>query len=244
MSKDPAFLFYSSDFLTGTSFLTNEQVGMYIRLLCHQHQNGHLKEKDILKICGSCDEDIFEKFEKDEQGLFFNSRLDTEINKRKAYSESRANNRKKKDIPDEKPLTQEKDMLDISITYDNHMENKNENEDIIIIDNINKDETEIKKEVSPEILKTQEPTIEQIFEWFWNAYQKVGVKKTSLTAFKKLSKNEMLLIKEHLPKYLDNHHRNGKMQFLPHFSTYLNQRRWENKLPYENSQEKTNNWGV
>lgn len=94
------------------------------------------------------------------------------------------------------------------------------------------------------VLQPIEPTIEQIFEWFWNAYQKVGVKKTSLTAFKKLSKNEMLLIKEHLPKYLDNHHRNGKMQFLPHFSTYINQRRWENKLPYENSQEKTNNWGV
>lgn len=91
---------------------------------------------------------------------------------------------------------------------------------------------------------SNDPTIEQIFEWFWNAYQKVGVKKIALSAFKKLNKTDMIQIKEHLPKYLDNHHRNKKMEFLPHFSTYINQRRWEDKLPYENSQEKTNNWGV
>ena len=45
MAKDPAFLFYPSDFLTGTMFMTDEQVGKYIRLLCAQHQKGHLCEK-------------------------------------------------------------------------------------------------------------------------------------------------------------------------------------------------------
>jgi uncharacterized protein YdaU (DUF1376 family) len=231
MSKDPAFLFYSSDFLTGTSFLTNEQVGMYIRLLCHQHQNGHLKEKDILKICGSRDEDIFEKFEKDSEGLFFNERLDTEISKRKAYSESRANNRKKKEQPEEKILTHEKDMLNTSITYVEHMENENENEDIIIIDN-------------KDLIENDKIKVDEIFNWFWNAYQKKGNKTTSLTAFKRLSKKEMLEIKDHIPKYLENHHRNGKMQFLPHFSSYLNKKIWLDNLPYEDKKENLNNWGV
>jgi uncharacterized protein YdaU (DUF1376 family) len=244
MSKDPAFLFYSSDFLTGTSFLTNEQVGMYIRLLCHQHQNGHLKEKDILKICGSHDEDIFDKFEKDSDGLFFNERLDTEINKRKAYSESRANNRKKKELPEEKPLTHEKDMLNTSITYVEHMENEIENEDIIIIDNLNKDDIEIKKEVSPEILKKQEPPIEEIFEYFWAAYQRRGNKQDSFTAFKKLTKKQMIEVKEHIPKYLENHHRNGVMKYLPFFSKYLNKKIWLDNLPYEDKKEKINSWGV
>ena len=244
MSKDPAFLFYSSDFLTGTSFLTNEQVGMYIRLLCHQHQNGHLKEKDILKICGSHDEDIFDKFEKDSDGLFFNERLDTEINKRKAYSESRANNRKKKELPEEKTITHEKDMLNTSITYVEHMENENENEDIIIIDNLNKDDIEIKKEVSPEILKKQEPPIEEIFEYFWAAYQRRGNKQDSFTAFKKLTKKQMIEVKEHIPKYLENHHRNGVMKYLPFFSKYLNKKIWLDNLPYEDKKEKINNWGV
>ena len=47
MNKDPAFLFYTSDFLTGTMFMTDEEVGVYIRLLCVQHQHGGLIEKDI-----------------------------------------------------------------------------------------------------------------------------------------------------------------------------------------------------
>ena len=62
MSKDPAVLFYTSDFLTGTTLMSNEQVGKYIRLLCIQHQKGVLSEKDMLKICDSYDEDIFDKF--------------------------------------------------------------------------------------------------------------------------------------------------------------------------------------
>ena len=48
MAKDPAVLFYTSDFLSGTFTMTNEQVGMYIRLLCLQHQKGKLSEKDML----------------------------------------------------------------------------------------------------------------------------------------------------------------------------------------------------
>lgn len=49
--KDPAFLFYSSDFLSGTMLMTDEEIGQYIKLICLQHQKGHLKEKDILNIC-------------------------------------------------------------------------------------------------------------------------------------------------------------------------------------------------
>ncbi|MFN5249693.1 MAG: hypothetical protein ACK5DE_01480, partial [Bacteroidota bacterium] len=122
--KDPAFLFYSSDFLTGTMLLNMEQRGKYITLLCLQHNKGRLSEKDMLHICGAYDSDVFAKFTKDEEGYFFNERLSTEIQKRKAYSESRRNNRIKKD------------MTNISNTYVPHMENENEN----INENINKDE--------------------------------------------------------------------------------------------------------
>jgi len=124
-NKDPAFLFYSSDFLTGTMFMSNEQVGMYIRLMCAQHQKGHLKEKDMLNICQRHDEDIYSKFDKDDDGLYFNKRLDSEINKRSKYSESRRNNRLSKSKKDEKDSN-------ICGTHDDtyvlHMENENENE--------------------------------------------------------------------------------------------------------------------
>ena len=44
--KAPAFQFYAADFLVGTSDMTNEEVGIYIRLLCHQWAKGFvLKDK-------------------------------------------------------------------------------------------------------------------------------------------------------------------------------------------------------
>ena len=89
MSKDPAFLFYSSDFLTGTMFLTNEQIGIFIRLLCVQHQKGRLREKDMLKICKTYDEDVFEMFKTDEQDMYYNERLEAEA--KKALSAYHAN---------------------------------------------------------------------------------------------------------------------------------------------------------
>lgn len=122
MAKDPAFLFYSSDFLSGTFTMSNEQIGIYIKLLCFQHQKGIITEKDMLKICNGYDEDIIAKFQKNELG-YYNARLKEEADKRSAYSESRRKNKMKKDI------TEHTD--NISTTYVTHMENENEDEDII-----------------------------------------------------------------------------------------------------------------
>jgi hypothetical protein len=91
MAKDPAVLFYTSDFLTGTFSMTNEQVGKYIRLLCLQHQKGKLTEKDMLSICKAYDEDVYLKF-RNEAGLFYNERMFNESERRKKYSESRKKN--------------------------------------------------------------------------------------------------------------------------------------------------------
>jgi hypothetical protein len=117
MPKDPAILFYTSDFLTGTITLTDEQVGKYIRLLCIQHQKGYLTEKDMLSICKAYDEDIYSKFLKNTEGRYYNERMFNEAEKRKRYSESRRSN----------ALNPKKD----SEAYAKHMENENINEDII-----------------------------------------------------------------------------------------------------------------
>lgn len=132
--KDPAFLFYSSDFLSGTMLMTDEEIGQYIKLLCLQHQKGHLKEKDMLNICKTYNEDIFSKFKKDKEGNYYNERLEYESNKRKAYSESRRNNRKKKE-------THEDDVKNICNSYEKHMENANANENENI--NINKNNSKV-----------------------------------------------------------------------------------------------------
>ncbi len=111
MAKDPAFLFYTGDFTTGTQFFTDEQVGKYMRLLMAQHQHGHLSENHVIMICKSYDNDVMQKFTKDCNGKWYNERLDIEIDKRKKYAESRSNNKKGKKI--------------ISKSYDPHMENEN-----------------------------------------------------------------------------------------------------------------------
>lgn len=120
MAKDPAVLFYTSDFLTGTLMMNYEQRGKYITLLCLQHQKGILSESDMLKICGTYDEDIFNKFIKNDQG-YINVRLNIEIEKRRKYSKSRSENRTKP-----KPnTTYDNHMNNISDSYVQHMENEN-----------------------------------------------------------------------------------------------------------------------
>ncbi len=141
--KDPAFLFYPGDFTTGTQFFSDEQAGKYIRLLCAQFLTGHLPEKHMLFICKTYDEDIFAKFKKDADGLFYNEVLEGHINKRREYSESRRNNRKGKFKVDNEVFTGNESaegVNNISKTYVKHMENENVN--------VNKDKKEtIKKPV-------------------------------------------------------------------------------------------------
>lgn len=47
MAKDPAFLFYSKDWLEGTAELSPEAKGVYIDLLCYQHQRGDIPSDPI-----------------------------------------------------------------------------------------------------------------------------------------------------------------------------------------------------
>lgn len=93
MAKDPAVLFYTSDFLSGTFTMSNEQVGKYIRLLCLQHQKGVLSEKDMLSICTAYDDDIWSKFVKIDNG-YINQKMYDETIRRQKFSESRRNNAK------------------------------------------------------------------------------------------------------------------------------------------------------
>ena len=93
--KDPAFLFYSSDFLSGVTDLTMEERGQYITLICLQHQKGHLPEKTIRLSVGSVSVDVLKKFKQDNVGNYFNERLETEILKRAEFVDSRRNNGQK-----------------------------------------------------------------------------------------------------------------------------------------------------
>lgn len=149
--KNPAVNFYTSDFLTGTAFMSNEQVGAYIRLLSYQHQFGRLTKEQVFSI--TKDDSVLSKFKTDKKGLYFNERMEEEITKKKKYSESRARNRSnsnKKKVSEE--ITYEKDMKNICNSYEKHMENENINKNI----NKNINIKEIKKEESMREEKREE----------------------------------------------------------------------------------------
>ena len=89
---------------------------------------------------------------------------------------------------------------------------------------------------------------EGIFNEVWKAYATVstrqpGSKKDARTKFKRLTSDELELIRVHLPLYLKNHVAAAKTDYLPNFTTYLNQRRYEDeKMPYVDSQDEIDNW--
>lgn len=85
MAKDPAFLFYPSDFLTGTMFLNNEQIGIYIRLLCSQHQHGGLIDTISFDSLVDNNQLLKSKFIETKDG-YYNERLAIEMNKRNKKS--------------------------------------------------------------------------------------------------------------------------------------------------------------
>jgi hypothetical protein len=111
MAKDPAVLLYTSDFLSGTYTMTDEQVGKYIKLLCYQHQKGKLTEKDMLSICKGHDEDVYAKFDIVD-GFYINKRMYEEAEKRTKFTESRRKNASAKHMLNHMP---------------NHMEDEDEN---------------------------------------------------------------------------------------------------------------------
>jgi hypothetical protein len=71
------------------------------------------------------------------------------------------------------------------------------------------------------------------FDYFWELYKKKGVKETAKKAFKKLNDSEKELLVTFIPKYIEHHTKADKIDFLPHFSTFLNQKRWNDELPYK-----------
>jgi len=106
--NSPAFQFYVQDFLTGTMFLTAEEVGAYILLLCHQWDKGYLPATDseLLRIARTKMKVLTvvkQKFVLCEDGMLRNARLEAERDKQIAFREQRRENANKRWKPkDEK----------------------------------------------------------------------------------------------------------------------------------------------
>lgn len=151
--NDPAVLFYTSDFLTGVMDMTMEERGQYITLLCYQHQKGHIKEETIRLLVGYVSVNVLKHFEVDENGEYFNKRMDIEKEKRHVFTESRRANGLKGGRPKiekEKPSGKPKKNLVVNHMA-NHMGNENENDNINI--NYNKNNIYYEEEKLNNIFK-------------------------------------------------------------------------------------------
>jgi hypothetical protein len=71
------------------------------------------------------------------------------------------------------------------------------------------------------------------FEQFWEMYLKKGSRVKAVSSFEKLKDSEKQLLFTFIPKFIENHKDAGKMEYLPHFSTFINQLRWKDELPYQ-----------
>jgi uncharacterized protein YdaU (DUF1376 family) len=151
MAKDPAFLFYSSDFLTGVADLSMDERGVYITLLCLQHQKGRLTPKMIHLCGGNATADVLAKFSKDDEGNFYNERLEVEIQKRKEHTEKQRQRAKDGWI-------KRKDNQSHGNATALPLENENENINVIIDNNSVFDENLSEK---PKKEKSKPHTFEQ-----------------------------------------------------------------------------------
>jgi uncharacterized protein YdaU (DUF1376 family) len=123
MAKDPAFLFYPGDYVSGTMGMTFEEKGAYMDLLMLQFNRGHMNTHMIQHTVGHLWNQVKCKFIQDNEGLWYNVRLDVEKEKRKTFTESRRNNMKPKD----KPSYETPYETHMQHHMDSHMENENEN---------------------------------------------------------------------------------------------------------------------
>ena len=84
-NKDPAVLFYTSDFLSGCALMDMRERGQYITLLCLQRERGHMTMQEITRAVKKPSDEVMSKFRQDEEGKYYNHRMEQEIEKRDAH---------------------------------------------------------------------------------------------------------------------------------------------------------------
>jgi hypothetical protein len=181
--------------------MTEAQVGQYIRLLCFQHQQGHLTDSMIHSVTGGRpDSAVLAKFVQDEDGLLYNIRLEEEKLKRSAYTKSRRENARarKKRLPAQEGLEGETSQH-THTAYAEHMPGRSaehmENGDR----DRNKDEIEEEDTIegggtavqsSPSYpARVKESALAARFEALWGAYPRKQGKVAAFKAYQRAVKD-------------------------------------------------------
>jgi len=165
MAKDPAFLFYPNDYIGGTMGMSFEEKGCYMELLMMQFNQGKFTEaqaKQVLSICFNVAWPKIKNKFKSNGDLFWNVRLQEEIEKRRKFTESRRSNASN-------PKKTEAQAKHMDKHMDKHMEDENIN-----INRIELREEIFKSEVSK--FRNYPAWMLEEFTDYWTEPNKSGTK--------------------------------------------------------------------
>lgn len=101
MSKPPAFQFYPADFLVGIMGMSDEEIGIYMKMLSLQWLKGSLPNspktiKNLINSKRIPSDSVMEKFDVGEDGNIRNQRLEKEREKQESFKQSRIENANKR----------------------------------------------------------------------------------------------------------------------------------------------------
>lgn len=177
--KTPSVLFYPADYLVGVVGMTWDEQGRYMHLLCLQQQKGHL---DIMAIMPDCPASVMSKFVQDDDGLYYNERMDEEMEKRYKFVQSRRQNLKGTNgdnihMESHMDKHMESHMADHTASHmeshmaqhmDAHMDNDNDNDidNYLIVEVINYLNDKTKKSYKTSSKKTREKIRARIREGY------------------------------------------------------------------------------
>lgn len=217
--KNPAINWYFDNWFGGTMGMNRHQKGCYIDLLGLQFQLGHLSIEQIKNILGADFNqwnNLKVKFREDEEGNFFNERLETEILKRKSFSErgrKGGNPNLKKGISN--PYYHNKDKLKDNLI--NKQKDKLSEIDI---------ETDIGLE-EKEGVGEKEGRDKFPFEDFWESYQKKRDTAKCIQKWKRLKDCEKEKIMQVVSDYVKS---TPDPQYRKNPLTWLNGKCWNDQI--------------
>ena len=215
MNKAPAFQFYPADFISDelVQTMSNEEIGVYIRMICHDWINGGLPDDHhrllrLFNCDNACLQACLPAFAI-KGGRLFNKRLMKERKKQRAYRQKQSRNAQSRWNQPLNPVPPQCHRNAKSVPTE-----------------CSSTSSSSSKEKTPIVPKGTGYTDE--FERFWSAYPRRVGKRTAFTAFKRANQRadyaDIMAGIATSPATTE-----PDPQFVPHASTWLNRDGWDDE---------------
>jgi uncharacterized protein YdaU (DUF1376 family) len=216
--RAPAFQLYADDFLSGTMDMSQEDVGAYIRLLCHQWNRGSIPvaTERQQRLAGGCvSVEVLSKFEAGPDGNLRNRRLEEVRAVSDAYRQKQAEKGKKSaEIRNAANRGTNHGSTAAGTAAPTGRQPKGQPEG---------------NSPSPSP-SSKDIFLSEGFALFWSKYPRKTAKDKAEASWKRLNPSPELedqIISDVLKRKTSPDWCKEGGQYIPHPTTYLNQKRWE-----------------